>query len=72
MSYKKENIDGYYNKNGCEYPYSLEVIIRYETSRNDTFEVVWEDKFPENAEEVEEKLVDEYFEKLNTNTISKD
>jgi len=63
MIYKKEIIDGYYKENGKEFPYTLEVIIRDETGRNDTFEVVWEDEMPDNTEEVEEKLVDEYFEK---------
>ena len=63
MSYKKENIDGYYNENGKEYPYTLEVIIRDDTGRNDTFEVVWENETPANAEKVEEGLVDEYFAK---------
>jgi len=66
MSYKIENIDGYYNENGKEYPYTLEVIIRDETGRNDTFEVAWEDEIPDNAEDVEERLVDEYFEKQNS------
>ena len=67
MSYKIENIDGYYNENGKEYPYTLEVIIRDETGRNDTFEVAWEDEIPDNAEDVEERLVDEYFEKQHGN-----
>jgi len=71
MSYKKENIDGYYNENGKEYPYTLEVIIRDDTGRNDTFEVVWEEATPENAEVVEEKLVDEYFESLRTGSSDK-
>ena len=62
---KKENIDGHYNENDKEYPYTLEGTIRDETGRNDTFEVVWENESPENAEEVEEKLVDEYFAKQN-------
>jgi len=69
MSYKKENIDGYYNENGKEYPYTLEVIIRDDTGRNDTFEVVWENETPANAEKVEEGLVDEYFAKQGS-TIS--
>ena len=63
MHYIKETIDGYYNKNGKEYPYTLEVIIRDETGRNDTFEVAWENETPENVEKVEERLIDEYFEK---------
>jgi len=63
MSYKHEHINGSYTENGKEYPYSLEVIIRDDTGRNDTFEVAWEDATPENAEAVEEKLVDEYFAK---------
>ena len=63
MNYKKENIDGYYNENGKEYAYTLEVIIRDDTGRNDTFEIVWENETPANAEKVEEGLVDEYFEK---------
>ena len=63
MSYIKENIDGFYNENGKEYPYTLEVIIRDETGRNDTFEVAWENETPENVEKVEEKIVDEYFAK---------
>jgi hypothetical protein len=70
MSYKKENIDGYYNENDKEYPYTLEVIIRDETRRNDTFEIVWENDFPDNNEDVEERLVDEYFKNKNAGNLS--
>jgi len=71
MSYKHEHINGSYTENGKEYPYSLEVIIRDDTGRNDTFEVEWEEATPENAEVVEEKLVDEYFESLRTGSSDK-
>ncbi len=53
------------NENDKEYPYTLEVIIRDETRRNDTFEIIWNDDVPDNNEDVEEILIDEYFEKIN-------
>jgi len=59
---KSEAFEGVYHRNCREYPYTLETIIRDETGRNDTFDVIWEDEQPDDAESAEEAVVDEYFE----------
>ena len=63
MSNKSETMEGYYHQNGREYPYTLEAVIRDESGRNDTFDVIGKDGQPDDADSAEEAVVDEYFRK---------
>ena len=63
MSNKSETMEGYYHQNGREYPYTLEAVIRDESGRNDTFDVIGKDGQPDDADSAEEAVVDEFFRK---------
>ena len=50
---KKMRNHGYYKS----FSFTIEAIIRDDTGRNDSFEVVWENDTPDNAEEAEEEVI---------------
>jgi len=72
FSSKSERLKGFYYQNGKEYEYTLEAVIRDDSGRNDTFDVIWECEQPDDAESAEEAVVDEYFEKQVTATSDYD
>ena len=62
MQYITEYIaEGYTDPNtGKDYPYTIEIITRDDTGRNDTVKVVWEGLAPKHRESVEDQIILDY------------
>ena len=53
--------DGYTDPDtGKDYPYTIEIITRDKTGRNDTVRVVWDEVTPRHRESIEDQLLLDY------------
>jgi len=53
--------DGYTDSDtGKDYPYTIEIITRDKTGRNDTVRVVWDEVTPKHRESIEDQIIQDY------------
>ena len=53
--------DGYTDSDtGKDYPYTIEIITRDKTGRNDTVRVVWDEVTPKHRGSIEDQIIQDY------------